>query len=189
MGFTFDLPTWLHASWACGRRIGGLESGGGAACKRPANGRHKERPYLVLTSAHSLGSGEHSRKRASAPFPALASKLSELGRDPSPWRAASSGPMAASRWATAAASSRVVHAPSFAAAAGKHAYGQAPQGLDGRRLEPGPSSAHPLTLPAHPAAPQVHLCGSFTRWVETVPMQPVEGQPGTFAVVVHLPPG
>lgn len=36
---------------------------------------------------------------------------------------------------------------------------------------------------------QVHLCGSFTRWVETVPMTTVEGQPGTFTVVVHLPPG
>ena len=36
---------------------------------------------------------------------------------------------------------------------------------------------------------QAHLCGSFTRWVETVPMAPVEGQPGAFAVVVHLPPG
>ncbi|KAL4424148.1 hypothetical protein ABPG75_001449 [Micractinium tetrahymenae] len=36
---------------------------------------------------------------------------------------------------------------------------------------------------------QVHLCGSFTRWVETVPMTPVDGQPGTFSVVVHLPPG
>eukprot|EP01025_Chloroclados_australasicus_P065857 TRINITY_DN8987_c0_g2_i1.p1 TRINITY_DN8987_c0_g2~~TRINITY_DN8987_c0_g2_i1.p1 ORF type:complete len:555 (-),score=65.30 TRINITY_DN8987_c0_g2_i1:432-2096(-) len=36
---------------------------------------------------------------------------------------------------------------------------------------------------------QVHLCGSFTRWVETVPMAPVEGQPGMFSVVVHLPPG
>jgi hypothetical protein len=36
---------------------------------------------------------------------------------------------------------------------------------------------------------QVHLCGSFTRWVETVPMAAVEGNPGIFAVVVHLPPG
>ncbi|KAG2491725.1 hypothetical protein HYH03_009888 [Edaphochlamys debaryana] len=36
---------------------------------------------------------------------------------------------------------------------------------------------------------QVHLCGSFTRWVETVPMAPVDGSPGVFAVVVHLPPG
>ncbi|KAG7668620.1 hypothetical protein Ndes2526B_g03759 [Nannochloris sp. 'desiccata'] len=36
---------------------------------------------------------------------------------------------------------------------------------------------------------QVHLCGSFTRWVETVPMTPVEGQSGTFSVIVHLPPG
>ncbi|KAK9791564.1 hypothetical protein WJX73_004531 [Symbiochloris irregularis] len=35
----------------------------------------------------------------------------------------------------------------------------------------------------------VHLCGSFTRWVETVPMSPVQGSPGLFAVVVHLPPG
>ncbi len=37
---------------------------------------------------------------------------------------------------------------------------------------------------------QVHLCGSFTRWVETVPMAPVDSsQTGVFAVVVHLPPG
>ncbi|PSC74424.1 sucrose nonfermenting 4 [Micractinium conductrix] len=36
---------------------------------------------------------------------------------------------------------------------------------------------------------QVHLCGSFTRWVETVPMTAVDGQLGTFTVVVHLPPG
>lgn len=36
---------------------------------------------------------------------------------------------------------------------------------------------------------QVHLCGSFTRWVETIPMAPVDGTPGVFAVVVHLPPG
>ncbi|KAI3424253.1 hypothetical protein D9Q98_009607 [Chlorella vulgaris] len=36
---------------------------------------------------------------------------------------------------------------------------------------------------------QVHLCGSFTRWVETVPMTALDGQPGTFTVVVHLPPG
>jgi len=35
----------------------------------------------------------------------------------------------------------------------------------------------------------IHLCGSFTRWVETVPMNPVEGQPGVFTVLVHLPPG
>ncbi|KAK9804840.1 hypothetical protein WJX72_008237 [[Myrmecia] bisecta] len=35
----------------------------------------------------------------------------------------------------------------------------------------------------------VHLCGSFTRWVETVPMLPLEGSPGVFSVVVHLPPG
>lgn len=36
---------------------------------------------------------------------------------------------------------------------------------------------------------QVHLCGSFTRWVETVPMSPVQGSPGLYSVVVHLPPG
>ncbi|KAL0043392.1 hypothetical protein WJX79_003486 [Trebouxia sp. C0005] len=35
----------------------------------------------------------------------------------------------------------------------------------------------------------VHLCGSFTRWVETVPMASDESTPGVFAVVVHLPPG
>ena len=38
-------------------------------------------------------------------------------------------------------------------------------------------------------AAQVHLCGSFTRWVETVQMTSVEGSPGLFSVVVHLPPG
>jgi hypothetical protein len=36
---------------------------------------------------------------------------------------------------------------------------------------------------------QVHLCGSFTRWVETVPMASVPGSEGEFSVVVHLPPG
>ena len=36
---------------------------------------------------------------------------------------------------------------------------------------------------------QVHLCGSFTRWVETVPMASGDTSPGVFAVVVHLPPG
>ncbi|KAK9839636.1 hypothetical protein WJX81_002159 [Elliptochloris bilobata] len=35
----------------------------------------------------------------------------------------------------------------------------------------------------------VHLCGSFTRWVETVPMAAVDGSPGVYSVVVHLPPG
>lgn len=48
---------------------------------------------------------------------------------------------------------------------------------------------NPAAVAAALMTAQVHLCGSFTRWVETVPMQPVEGQPGTFAVVVHLPPG
>jgi hypothetical protein len=45
-----------------------------------------------------------------------------------------------------------------------------------------------LLLPLLPCA-QVHLCGSFTRWVETIPMASVDGTPGVFAVVVHLPPG
>ncbi|CAD7699648.1 unnamed protein product [Ostreobium quekettii] len=36
---------------------------------------------------------------------------------------------------------------------------------------------------------QVYLIGSFTRWVETVPMAPADASPGVFAVVVHLPPG
>jgi hypothetical protein len=36
---------------------------------------------------------------------------------------------------------------------------------------------------------QVSLCGSFTRWVETVPMIPVDQSPGLFAVLVHLPAG
>lgn len=36
---------------------------------------------------------------------------------------------------------------------------------------------------------QVSLCGSFTRWVETVQMLPVDQSPGLFAVLVHLPPG
>ena len=39
------------------------------------------------------------------------------------------------------------------------------------------------------APQQVHLCGSFTRWVETVPMAAMEGSPGVYSVVVHLPPG
>ena len=36
---------------------------------------------------------------------------------------------------------------------------------------------------------QVSLCGSFTRWVETVQMIPVDQSPGVFAVLVHLPAG
>ena len=51
------------------------------------------------------------------------------------------------------------------------------------------AASEPCRFAAALTTAQVHLCGSFTRWVETVPMQPVEGQPGTFAVVVHLPPG
>lgn len=51
------------------------------------------------------------------------------------------------------------------------------------------AAPEPCRFAAASTTAQVHLCGSFTRWVETVPMQPVEGQPGTFAVVVHLPPG
>lgn len=35
----------------------------------------------------------------------------------------------------------------------------------------------------------VFLCGSFTRWVETVPMTPYPSQPGTFTCTVHLNPG
>jgi len=35
----------------------------------------------------------------------------------------------------------------------------------------------------------VFLCGSFTRWVDTVPMQTVEGSPGLYSCVVSLPPG
>jgi hypothetical protein len=54
----------------------------------------------------------------------------------------------------------------------------------GRASSPFATHASPLLL-----ALQVHLCGSFTRWVETVPMTSVEGQAGTFTVVVHLPPG
>lgn len=33
------------------------------------------------------------------------------------------------------------------------------------------------------------LCGSFTRWVDTVPMQTIEGSPGLYSCVVSLPPG
>ena len=58
-----------------------------------------------------------------------------------------------------------------------------------RRRRRSPRLPPPLRPPTSHLLLQVHLCGSFTRWVETVPMQPVEGQPGTFAVVVHLPPG
>lgn len=35
----------------------------------------------------------------------------------------------------------------------------------------------------------MQLCGSFTRWVETVPMEPVDQSPGMFLALVHLPPG
>lgn len=51
-----------------------------------------------------------------------------------------------------------------------------------------PASTTPLPPPTPPSL-QVHLCGSFTRWVETVPMAPVPGVAGEFSVVVHLPPG
>ena len=50
-------------------------------------------------------------------------------------------------------------------------------------------AAMPLVLLLDIRAFQVHLCGSFTRWVETVPMASDESNPGVFAVVVHLPPG
>ncbi|CAM6101562.1 unnamed protein product [Calypogeia fissa] len=36
---------------------------------------------------------------------------------------------------------------------------------------------------------RVHLCGSFTRWQETLPMSPMEGLPSMFQVVCTLPPG
>ena len=38
---------------------------------------------------------------------------------------------------------------------------------------------------------QVHLCGSFTNWLETVPMAPEPTPSGAqvFAVVCNLPPG
>eukprot|EP00897_Mesotaenium_endlicherianum_P000804 jgi/Mesen1/10724/ME000090S10182 len=35
----------------------------------------------------------------------------------------------------------------------------------------------------------VYLCGSFTRWQETIPMSPVEGAPSVFSTVLNLPPG
>lgn len=35
----------------------------------------------------------------------------------------------------------------------------------------------------------VFLCGSFTRWVETVPMAADPTNPGTFTCTVHLNPG
>lgn len=60
-----------------------------------------------------------------------------------------------------------------------------PEGGPGSALRASLLLLMPLRLPLL----QVHLCGSFTRWVETVPMAPVEGNPGVFAVVVHLPPG
>ena len=50
-------------------------------------------------------------------------------------------------------------------------------------------SSHSCAAAIGQHCPQVHLCGSFTRWVETVPMAPLEGGQGAFAVVVHLPPG
>ncbi|KAL2613022.1 hypothetical protein R1flu_024714 [Riccia fluitans] len=36
---------------------------------------------------------------------------------------------------------------------------------------------------------RVHLCGSFTRWQDTMPMSPMEGLPSVFQVVCTLPPG
>eukprot|EP00210_Caulerpa_lentillifera_P000334 g327.t1 len=36
---------------------------------------------------------------------------------------------------------------------------------------------------------QVSLVGSFTRWVQPVPLLPVDGNVGYFSVVVHLAPG
>ena len=53
----------------------------------------------------------------------------------------------------------------------------------------GPALDTTALTPRGAAPAQVHLCGSFTRWVETVPMAPVDGSPGVFSVVVHLPPG
>ena len=53
----------------------------------------------------------------------------------------------------------------------------------------------PRSNPDHPSLPpthQVHLCGSFTNWLETVPMasEPTPGGgPPVFAVVCNLPPG
>ena len=42
-----------------------------------------------------------------------------------------------------------------------------------------------------PPDSQVHLCGSFTNWLETVPMapEPTPGGAQVFAVVCNLPPG
>lgn len=36
---------------------------------------------------------------------------------------------------------------------------------------------------------RVFLVGSFTRWVDTLPMSPVEGCPSVFQVIYNLPPG
>ena len=51
-----------------------------------------------------------------------------------------------------------------------------------------PSATDP---PHHPSYVQVHLCGSFTNWLETVPMAPEPTPNGgsVFAVVCNLPPG
>uniref|UniRef100_A0A0C9RXK9 TSA: Wollemia nobilis Ref_Wollemi_Transcript_5696_3130 transcribed RNA sequence n=1 Tax=Wollemia nobilis TaxID=56998 RepID=A0A0C9RXK9_9CONI len=36
---------------------------------------------------------------------------------------------------------------------------------------------------------RVHLVGSFTRWVDPLPMSPVEGCPSVFQAIYNLPPG
>lgn len=67
----------------------------------------------------------------------------------------------------------------------------------GKQVRPWTPRTSPVPSPAtcadpsstHGASFQVHLCGSFTRWVETIPMSPLETHPGVFVVVVNLPPG
>ena len=59
-----------------------------------------------------------------------------------------------------------------------------------RLISAAPPHAPVSPLPALPL-PQVHLCGSFTNWLETVPMAPEPTPNGVqvFAVVCNLPPG
>ena len=59
-------------------------------------------------------------------------------------------------------------------------------------LEPAPNpQISSTTDPSDRQRAQVHLCGSFTNWLETVPMAPEPAPNGgsVFAVVCNLPPG
>ncbi|KAK3266986.1 hypothetical protein CYMTET_24427 [Cymbomonas tetramitiformis] len=55
-------------------------------------------------------------------------------------------------------------------------------------FEPGADELFSIRFEWRYGGRQVHLCGSFTRWLETVPMAP-DQVTGVFAVVCNLPPG